>query len=348
MRARVGRCFFSFLFLIALIPKGDAQTTPTTPGQILIDMGATAGSTAAPWWANGLAAVANFGTDYRLISQGDYLGVTQRAVDWGTVKAATVAGLQLGGPGGGAFAAGITQGALDVGQYIVAPQIANWLVARFPGAFIPPEINGPVHGNPFGNAQVSTPNTQSVITTIGGTSSSSSASAAKLTEIGVGPATQINTFGGPVLIGEPALIGPIGKAAQVGSAIQIGSASTNTGSVSGPASSSNVVTAIPGSASKAIQQSNELGGGSPTEVKTLGGPVSGAQPAQPTAPNLSVPAKTGAQAMSSEFKAHLLLQIGLPQLSRAPRQLSVLPHTSHQTQAEFYLLKLRLSGFLLI
>lgn len=52
-----------------------------------------------------------------------------------------------------------------------------------------------------------------------------SAANATLTEIGVGPASKINTFGGPVLIGEPAEIGGLlGKPVQVATPVNIGTA----------------------------------------------------------------------------------------------------------------------------
>jgi hypothetical protein len=105
-----------------------------------VDVGAAAGGAAAPKWAGNLGKINDAGNYMVLVKQGDWLGVAQATVDWGTVKAATLAGGYVGaevgtvtpgvGPAvgakvGSAVGAGTAQLALDIGKYSVAPALGN-------------------------------------------------------------------------------------------------------------------------------------------------------------------------------------------------------------------------------
>jgi hypothetical protein len=58
---------------------------------------------------------------------------------------------------GGPIAAGLTKGALDIGDLVIAPRLADLLVAKFPGVFIPASTASLAQRIPFGHPATSVP-----------------------------------------------------------------------------------------------------------------------------------------------------------------------------------------------
>ena len=140
------RWFVVFVFLDFFDACAHAQSPQAVTTKILVDSLAAAGGAVAPagGWASSIGDLNDIAQSGSLVSQGNYLGALEYGVNWGTVK---VEG-KLGGP----VAAGLTQGALDFGDTVVAPYLADQLVSRFPGVFIPAQTVTVVQANPFGIA----------------------------------------------------------------------------------------------------------------------------------------------------------------------------------------------------
>jgi hypothetical protein len=128
---RSGWLFSGLIFVLAFVADTKAQTAADILSQTTVNSLAAAGGavTTAPLWAQGLGDLNDAGNFTNQVIKGNYLGAAQSAVNWTTV---TLEG-RLGGP----IAAGLTQGALDLGDLVIAPRIAGALVTAFPGVFIP-------------------------------------------------------------------------------------------------------------------------------------------------------------------------------------------------------------------
>lgn len=150
MLGRWTLCLPTLILLLGPTAECKAQPASSIAGQTITDMGAAAGSAFAPAWAQDLGYVNEAATGFSLLSQGNYAGFAQQEINARTVDAAQAAGDLAAGPAGGAVAAGLMQGALDIGDLVIAPKLANALVGAFPGVFIPGQASTGVPTNPFG------------------------------------------------------------------------------------------------------------------------------------------------------------------------------------------------------
>jgi hypothetical protein len=134
--------------LLGLFAEARAQTAADIAVQTTKDsLAATAGALEPPWMG-GIGDLIDVGTGIKLVAKGDPLGAAEFGVNSATVK---IEG-KLGGP----IAAGLTQAALDIGDQVIAPHLADALVAAFPGVFIPKQGIPSVPTNPFGAPPINT------------------------------------------------------------------------------------------------------------------------------------------------------------------------------------------------
>jgi hypothetical protein len=150
MLGRWAPCFLAAIWLAAFTERALAQSSAGIAGQIIVDMGAAAGSEVAPPWAQGLGYASDAASVGVPASKGDYLDAAEQAINVGTETAAGEAGRLVAGQAGAAVAGALAQGALDVGDLVIAPQLANALVTAFPGVFVPGQKVTVAQSNPFG------------------------------------------------------------------------------------------------------------------------------------------------------------------------------------------------------
>ena len=116
-----------------------ATALQTRPGQILVNTLAAAGGEVSKshvlaglgYAADGASILNAYQTQGSLMAWSTVSGVV-------AVRAAGAAGQLVGGPVGGALAAGGTQMVVDFGQLYVAPRIGSALFDAFPSLFTPP------------------------------------------------------------------------------------------------------------------------------------------------------------------------------------------------------------------
>ena len=150
--SRYGAYFAALICVLELTVQSEAQAPGSIPVQTAIDMAAAAGGALAPTWAQGVGYINEVANGGYQLRQGNYLGFAQQEINARTVDAAEAAGDLAGGPVGGAVAASLTQGALDVGDLVIAPRVADALIHYFPGVFIPAQAAANIQTNPFGTA----------------------------------------------------------------------------------------------------------------------------------------------------------------------------------------------------